>query len=47
LDLVTALAPYLRYSRAGDVEMRDRGPLGGEPVRFLLPADSFEFADCQ
>ena len=46
LELVTALAPYLRSSRAGDVEMRDRGPLGEEPVRLLLPADSFEFADC-
>ena len=46
LELVTALAPYLRSSGAGDVKMRDRGPLGEEPVRLLLPADSFEFADC-
>jgi hypothetical protein len=46
LDLVTVLAPYLRSSREGGVEVRDSGPLGGETVRLLLPADSFEFADC-
>jgi hypothetical protein len=46
LDLVTVLVPYLRSSREGDVEGRDRGPWGGEPARLLLPADLFEFADC-
>ena len=45
LDLITVLAPYLRSSRGGDVEMVDRGPLGWAPVRLLLPAESFEFID--
>ncbi len=46
MDLVTVFAPYLRSSREGDVEVRDRGPLRGEPARLLLPTDSLEFADC-